>query len=63
VTGKQLYWQAVTKAKLQGKRNLRRYLEGKDPYVQCTDDLERQALINAFNQLLQKQTVAQCIPR
>jgi hypothetical protein len=49
LTAEQRYWQAVTKARLQGARSLRRWLEGAEPYAKCVADLEVQALIDELD--------------
>jgi hypothetical protein len=51
MTAEQRYWQAMTKARIQAARSLRRWLEGKEPFVQCRADLEQQALIKEFERL------------
>ena len=53
LTAERRYWQAITKARLQGARSLRRWLEGKEPYAECVADLEQQALIKEFERLCQ----------
>ncbi len=45
MTAEQRYWQAIKKARIQNKRNMRRWLEGKDDMVEYVGELERSALI------------------
>jgi hypothetical protein len=45
LTPKQRYWQAVTKARIQGDREMREFMEGKRDWLECAGDREREYVI------------------
>jgi hypothetical protein len=51
LTGEQLYRQAVNKARIRGRRNLRLFLAGKIGVLPCEGDDARREIIKALDRV------------